>query len=235
MVNKLDINKITINNLEPVKNSFKNKNDKFSAKGFFGLKKVKIFEVFDKNQGPLMQFISSSKELSQYFPKLITYNKKFIVEEWVNGKTLRELNPSLKEKIPQTEEIKHIINLMWSLKYERQVFDYLKYIHQRVNKNFNIDLKNLPIRVNHNDLSLDNIIASSKGLKIIDNEFLGCNTGWVLNIKNSFLEEDFVYQKYIPSKSLNALWITRKEWSKIRSKKLKSKKWTLKNLINKIL
>jgi thiamine kinase-like enzyme len=124
---------------------------------------------------------------------------------------------------------------MWSLKYERQVFDYLKYIHQRVNKNFNIDLKNLPIRVNHNDLSLDNIIASSKGLKIIDNEFLGCNTGWVLNIKNSFLKEDFIYQNYIPTKTLYVLWNTRREWSKIKLKNSKSKKRIFKNLIKNLI
>ena len=27
------------------------------------------------------------------------------------------------------------------------------------------------------------------GLKIIDNEFLGCNNGWILNIKNSFIKK----------------------------------------------
>jgi serine/threonine protein kinase len=235
MINKIQINKIIISKLEPVKNSFKNKNDKFSAKGFWGEKKVKIFEVFDKNQGPLIEFISNTRELSQYFPKLITYNEKFIVEEWINGKTLRELGSGLKKTIPQTEEVKHIISLMWSLKYEKQVFNYLEYIHKRINKKFSLDLKNVPIRVNHNDLSLDNIILSSEGLKIIDNEFLGCNTGWVLNIKNSFLQDDDEYQNYISTETLNALWIIRKEWSKINSNKLKNKSWTLKNLIKKLL
>ena len=222
MVKKIIINDIVVDNLEPIRNSFKNKNNKFSARGFIGLKKVKIFEVFDKNQGFLLEFISKHKVLSQYFPKLITFNKKFIVEEWVNGKTLKELNKKKKSKIPQSDEIKNVINLMWSLKYKKKVFDYLKYIHKRVDKKCNVDLSQIPIRINHNDLSLDNIVMSSKGLKIIDNEFLGCNNGWVLNIKNSFIDEDFEYQNYLSSKKLNTLWKVRKDWSRVNSKGLKS-------------
>ena len=235
MMDKLVINDLTINNLSPIKKKFKNKNNKFSAKGYIGAKRVKIYEVFDENQGNLMKFISKNKELSQYFPKLITYDKKFIVEEWVNGKTLKELNYSFKKKNPQSDEVKHIINLMWSLKYDNIVFDYLKYIHTRIDKTYNLNLNYLPIRVNHNDLSLDNIIVSSHGLKIIDNEFLGCNNGWILNIKNSFLKEDFIYQNYIPTKTLNVLWNTRREWSKIKLKNSKSKKRIFKNLIKNLI
>ena len=51
-------------------------------------------------------------------------------------------------------------------------------------------------------------------LKIIDNEFLGYSTGWILNIKNSFLKEDFVYQNFVSTEALNLLWNIRKEWSK---------------------
>ena len=73
----------------------------------------------------------------------------------------------------------------------------------------------MPNRINHNDLSLDNIIITPEGLKIIDNEFLGCNNGWILNVKNSFLEENFEYQKFVSEDTLNNLWKVRKEWSKI--------------------
>ena len=78
-------------------------------------------------------------------------------------------------------------------------------------KKYNLNLDYLPIRVNHNDLSLDNIVETSTGLKIIDNEFLGCNNGWILNIKNSFIKEDTNYQNYISKKTLDELWETRKE------------------------
>lgn len=235
MIKKIIINDVAVNNLNPLKNSFKNKNNKFSARGFIGSKKVKIFEVFDKNQGVLLDFISKNNALSKYFPRLITYNKKFIVEEWVNGKTLKELNLNKKKKISLSDEVKKIISLMWSIKYERKVFDYLKYIHKRVDKKCIINLTEIPIRINHNDLSLDNIVMTTKGLKIIDNEFLGCNNGWVLNIKNSFIDEDFEYQNYLSEKKLNTLWKVRRDWSKVKSKDLKSNKSIFFRLIKNIL
>ncbi len=235
MMDKLIVNNITINNLKPTKNTFKNKNNKFSAKGYIGNNKVKIYEVFDQNQGRLMEFISKNKELSKYFPKLITYNEKFIVEEWIKGKTLKELRYDHKKIFSYSNEVKNIINLMWSLKYDKIVFDYLKYIHIRINKTYNSNLDNLPIRINHNDLSLDNIIDSAQGLKIIDNEYLGCNTGWILNIKNSFIKEDYIYQDFISTETLNALWDIRKEWSKTSLKNSRNIKELLKNFIKKIL
>ena len=61
-------------------------------------------------------------------------------------------------------------------------------------------------------------MVTSDGLKIIDNELLGCNTGWILNIKNSFIEDDYSYQNFISKDNLNELWNIRKEWSKIINK-----------------
>lgn len=235
MMDKLVVNNITINNLKPTKNTFKNKNNKFSAKGHIGNNKVKIYEVFDQNQGSLMEFMSKNKELSKYLPKLITYNEKFIVEEWIEGKTLKELNYDYKKNFSYSNEVKNIINLMWSLKYDKKVFDYIDYIHSRVNKTCRLDLTQLPKRINHNDLSLDNIIVTKEGLKIIDNEFLGYSTGWILNIKNSFLKEDFVYQNFVSTEALNLLWNIRKEWSKKKLSFLKSVKFKFKNLIKKII
>ena len=107
---------------------------------------------------------------------------------------------------------------MWSVKYDEEVFDYIKYIHNRIKRKNNFNLTNIPKRINHNDLSLDNILVTSDGLKIIDNELLGCNTGWILNIKNSFIEDDYSYQNFISKDNLNELWNIRKEWSKIINK-----------------
>ena len=47
-------------------------------------------------------------------------------------------------------------------------------------------------------------------MKIIDNEFLD-NTGWILNIKNSFLKENFNYQNFVSEETLKELWKIRKE------------------------
>jgi len=219
ILDKISVNKIIVEKLTPLREGFKNKNNKFSAKGYYNNLKVKIYEVFDRNQGPLREFISKNGELSSYFPKLISYDQKYIIEEWVDGKTLKDSNSRFKKNISQSEEVKLIINLMWSIKYDIQVFDYISYIFKRVGRTNNLDLSNLPIRINHNDLSLDNILVTSSGLKIIDNEFLGCNTGWILNIKNSFLKENFNYQNFVSEETLKELWKIRKEWSLMKYNK----------------
>ena len=226
------VNKIKIKKLRPLRKSFINKNNKITAKGYYKKIKVKVYEVHDKNQGKLRKLISNYKDLSKYFPKLITFNDKFIVEEWVDGKTLKELNLSKSEFKAKSEEIKKIINIMWSKKVNYNVFDYIDYIHKRVNKKNSHDLSNIPIRINHNDLSLDNIILSPKGLKIIDNEFLGCNNGWILNIKNSFLIENFDYQNFISKKTLNQLWNVRKILRESIIKKSKKSRFFLFKFFN---
>ena len=235
MVNKITINKITIEKLKPTKKKFKNKNGKFSAQGHIQDLKVKIYEVFDQKQGNLREFISNHKELSLYFPKLIAYDSNYIVEEWINGQTLKEANYQNTKMNALSSEVKNIIYLMWSVKYDDLVFDYINYIHKRVNKINNFNLKNLPIRINHNDLSLDNILVTSNGLKIIDNEFLGCNNGWILNIKNSFLKEDLKYQNFVSSDTINLLWDIRREWSHLKLKNSKNMREKLHNIVKKIL
>jgi hypothetical protein len=215
------INKIKISKLKPIRKDFISRNKKLSATGCYKNTKVKIYGVHDKNQGKLRKFISNHKALSKYFPRLISFNNKFIVEEWVDGKTLKELNLNKSEIMTKSKEIKKIINVMWSTKFNYRTFDYIDYIHKRVNKKNYLDLKNIPIKINHNDLSLDNIVLSSKGLKIIDNEFLGCNNGWFLNIANSFLTEDIDYQKFISKKNFNQLWTLRKEWGRLINEKNK--------------
>lgn len=235
MIDEIIVNNIKINQLRPTKKDFVNKNNKFSAQGFCKDMKVKVYEVLDEKQGLLREFISNNNDLSKYFPKLITFDKKFIIEEWVNGKTLKQLNFKNLENIPETKEIKNILDQMWSVKYNYQVFDYINYIHKRVNKNNQFDLSKVPNRINHNDLSLDNIIITPEGLKIIDNEFLGCNNGWILNVKNSFLEENFEYQKFVSEDTLNKLWNVRKEWSKIIKINQFKKKWNLVNFFKNIL
>ena len=61
----------------------------------YNLPKGWKYEVFDKKQGALREFVSNHKKLSKYFPKLIAYDERFIVEEWLNGNTLMEIKPNL--------------------------------------------------------------------------------------------------------------------------------------------
>lgn len=215
------VNKIKIRKLKPIRKNFISRNKKLSAMGYYNNLKVKIYGVHDKKQGKLRKFISNHKKLSKYFPRLISFNNKFIVEEWVDGKTLKELNLNNSEIMAKSEEIKKILNIMWATKFNYHVFDYIDFIHKRMKKKNYLDLKNVPKRINHNDLSLDNIILSSKGLKIIDNEFLGCNNGWFFNIANSFITEDFDYQKFVSKKTYSKLWNLRREWGDLITKKNK--------------
>ena len=215
MKDKIIINGFTVENLKPIKKSFKNKNKKFSAQGFYKDKKVKIYEVFDKKQGALREFVSNHKKLSKYFPKLIAYDERFIVEEWLKGNTLKESKPNLIKKIKYYFILKRMVNLMWSVKYNNEVFDYINYIYKRVGKTCNFDLSKIPIKINHNDLSLDNILITDDGLKIIDNEFLGNCRGWILNFKNSFLKQKLKSNRYLSKEQFIELWKIREEWSSI--------------------
>ena len=213
MKENIIIKNLTFENLKPIREGFKNKNNKFSAQGNYNDTKVKVYEVFDKNQGALREFVSKHKELAKFFPKLIVYDEKYIVEEWLKGKTLKEEKLNYFRSLEYSREVKKIIKLMWSINYDKKVFDYIDYIHKRLGKTVNFDLSKIPVKLNHNDLSLDNILITSEGLKIIDNEFLGCNTGWILNIKNSFIEDDLLSENFISKKELAELWKIRTEWS----------------------
>jgi len=218
MKDKINVDGYIIKNLSPIKKSFINKNKKFSARGICNDKKVKIYEVFDENQGFLRQFVSKNKKLSLYFPKLITFNKKFIVEEWLEGELLSKMKPSFFYKMKYSFVIKKIIHQMWITKYNKEVFDYIGYIYKRLGKKCEFDLGKIPLRINHNDLSLDNILKTNEGIKIIDNEFLGNNRGWILNFKNSFLKSGPIKNKYISKKELAELWKIRNEWGSISLK-----------------
>ena len=58
---------------------------------------------------------------------------------------------------------------------------------------------------------------TDKGIKIIDNEFLGYNTGWILNFRNSFLDENYESQNFFSEENIKKLWKIRMEWSKLKN------------------
>ena len=79
MKDKIIVNNVTVYNLKPIRKNFKNKNNNYSAKGYYGNIKVKVYEIFDPNQGTLREFISNHKKLSSYFPKLLSFDSRYIV------------------------------------------------------------------------------------------------------------------------------------------------------------
>ena len=236
-MNEIKIHKIKISKIKPLRTHLLNLNGNISASGFYGKKKVKIYSPVEKSQIRLRYEISKSK-LGKYFPKLICYDKKFIVEEWINGKTLKELNyQSKKKKTFIEKKIFSIINDLKRFKPQktRHSFDYIAYIYKRSGKKKDrlfYDLKKLPTYLNHNDLTLDNIIFQNGRFVIIDNEFLGYNNGWILNIKNSFLRDKIsFYENLVSEQHVQKIWKIRKNWkNKMRIRFMKSV-YTLKKKI----
>ena len=87
---EIKIGRFIIKDLRPIRSNFINVNGNFSAYGFIKKRKVKVYSPNDENQINLRLKISNSN-LSKYFPKLITFDKNFIVEKGsvaINGISL---------------------------------------------------------------------------------------------------------------------------------------------------
>lgn len=223
---EIKIGRFIIKDLRPIRSNFINVNGNFSAYGFIKKRKVKVYSPNDENQINLRLKISNSN-LSKYFPKLITFNKNFIVEEWIDGQTLKDKRISEIKKKMISNRMYLIIKELKKLSFNNIAFDYIGHIYARSGKKRDklfYKLKKLPIYVNHNDLTLSNIILQKNRLYIIDNEFLGYNNGWILNLKNSFLSErNTFYENKIDKEDIQKLWTIRNNWKKsFRVKLIKS-------------
>ncbi len=204
-------------NLKPLsKNgSFINQNGTYTATGMIDNKKVKIYSPIDKNAIKLRLFIENTN-CKKYFPKIICYDNNYIADEWIEEPTLTECN----KQFSSNELILEFVNNLFKIEYETKVFDYLHHIFARINKLNDPLIEKLsrlkiPIKVNHNDLHPDNILFSSNNIIIVDNEFLGNNDGWILNLKNSFLKNDeSFYNKFVDTNTIDKLWSIRKSWKK---------------------
>ena len=63
MIDEIIVNNIKVNQLRPTKKDFVNKNNKFSAQGFYKGLKVKVYEALDEKQGLLREFISMEEKI----------------------------------------------------------------------------------------------------------------------------------------------------------------------------
>lgn len=195
--------------IKPLKNnkSFYNQNGTYTAVGYIKGQKVKIYAPPDKNTIKLRLFLEKTK-CKKYFPNVVFYDANYIAEEWIDAPTLSECN---KQFDCNNLIMKFIFDLQ-SIEYDEIVFDYIEYIFKRINKTDHkllskIKELKIPAKINHNDLHPDNIILVSEQIKLIDNEFLGNSHGWIMNLKNSFLNNDETYyKKYIDKKTLEELW-----------------------------
>lgn len=171
-----------ITNRAPTKQRNTHYYSKIGNWSFFGDYKgqrVKVYSVQNREQIDLRVFIDKHK-LGKYFPKVVASNGKFIVEEFIEGRK-SNYNPKVHQRVK--EELYQLCLDLRKIKYPK-TWDYIEYLYRRVNETPRY--YNFSNYINHNDLTLDNVLVDNYGdVKIVDNELLGCNTGWVLNIYNS--------------------------------------------------
>lgn len=151
----------------------------FSFFGDYKGKRVKVYSLQNREQIELRLFIDKH-ELGKFFPKVIDSNGKFIVEEFIEGKK-SNYNPKVHQRVK--EELYQLCLDLRKIDY-KPTWDYIEYLYRRVNETPRYyKFSNF---INHNDLTIDNVLVDNRGdVKIVDNELLACNTGWVLNIYNS--------------------------------------------------
>lgn len=150
-------------------------------KSFFGDTNGRTYKVYQCQnimQLKLRDHISQCKDVASFFPQVVAFfeDDLLIVEEFIEGET-----STPKDNIKQ--HIKNLIKNLQKIMFA-ETWDYLEYIHKRIN----LDYKKLSVepRINHNDLTYNNIIINKFNQPIIvDNEFLACNNGWFMNSFNS--------------------------------------------------
>ena len=168
----------SLHNVRPTKERemFENANGNISVFGTYKDNLVKLYQPFDKGQISLRVKIDDST-VGKYFPKVIAYDDKFIIEEYIKSFSF--------SKNVDWSEVYTLILKLREIQHE-PTFDYLQFIYNRAGKVMPSEYYELDTYVNHNDLGVQNILYSEDGqMKIIDNEHLGCNTGWFLNLFNS--------------------------------------------------
>ena len=156
-------------------------------------KKVKVYQPFNKEQLTFRLYIDQHP-VSKYFPKVLgVENNKLIIEEFIYA-----------NDIVTTQAVKQFHEELLQVEYDRMTWDYFEHIYNRVGL-----IKpsiNLSLKVNHNDLTKDNILCVDGQIKVIDNEMLAMNDAWEMNCINSnILTSSFHGQN-------ESHWKVRKSW-----------------------
>ena len=226
---KFRVGELLVDNLQPLGGIFKpgiTKAGRLSISGYLNSgKKVKLYNSFKKEQVYLRKVLGESfKKQDILFPPIISNDDNFIIEEWIEGKTLAKINPKIIEQ--HRENIKQFLKKIHNDPFFCEIAnnnlnsfcylkDYLiprlklwenwlpikKLINQWQDSYSNIENK-IDSRISHPDLSLSNIILSKDNkIYIIDNELLGVGKGWILDRRNSFFRKEFPTPSSDPEKN----------------------------------
>src|SRR5690606_36432435 len=103
-----------------------------SFSGYCEGNKVKIYEAHSKEQIKLRLYVQNDNNLKEYFPSIIAYNDRYIVEEWVS---IDKEKDNLEDKQAQVFKILSILHSTNLPKDIRGGFCYLfDYLLPRVEK-----------------------------------------------------------------------------------------------------
>ena len=87
-------------------------------------------------------------------------------------------------------------------------WDYYEHIYSRVG--LIRPIVDCELKVNHNDITRDNLLCIDGQLKMVDNEMLAMNDAWAMNTINSNIIEN----KPVDGIPLDEYWRIRKLWKK---------------------
>jgi hypothetical protein len=192
------------------KKSWKNGNGLHSVFGILDGQKVKVYECFNMKQLSLRWWLEDQPEfIRKYFPRIVKVEGLLVAEEFVEGRPIKTNN----EMKFVRESLHTLLKQLKGWDYRHETFDYLGYICDRVDKP-DPKLAHHRAYLNHNDLTTDNIVITNngRGFVIVDNEFLACNNAGFLNVRNSDIIEEEIYDT--PSDIVDKYWRIRKMYDK---------------------
>jgi len=192
--------------IEPTGDDWLNKNGLLSAFGTYDGKKVKVYEAFNKEQVKLRLFLEQQPSVMHFFPRVLHTENLLICEEYIEGES-----PELYDQESLANAVGQLVKNLRRINYGITTWDYMEHIHERVGMPFTPLLYSC--HINHNDLTLDNIIMQDSKIKVIDNEFLACNNGWFMNMANSNILRDSSYNYGIDNQTIQDYWKVRRLWT----------------------
>lgn len=189
-----------LTNRRPTKQRQTGFKTKFGIVSFFadykGMK-VKAYEPFNEEQLRLRLYIDKHP-ISRYFPKVLGVEDHLIIEEFIYA-----------NDVVTSKSVEWFHKELLEVEYDRMTWDYFGYIYNRVG--LIRPAITLPLKVNHNDLTKDNILCVDGQIKIIDNEMLAMNDAWEMNCINSNILTSSFHGENASH------WKVRKTWKPVKN------------------
>jgi thiamine kinase-like enzyme len=172
---------------------------------------IKIYQAAGPAHAQFIQRLSSHPALERYFPKVLHVQGSHVVAEWIQG---TPLNARLIQKdnrlILKTAQMQTLLH-MTTLQEVPPGFDYSSFLQDRLKKylgpfspvqtilNMTALCRNhaslgQTARISHPDITPRNLVIESETgeLKLIDNELLGYNDYYLIDLFNTYHSFDGV-------------------------------------------